>query len=129
MVMEWPSPCTDLLSFMDVQGGSLDEKTARHVMRQVIQTANICCERGVFHRDVKPENLLVNPDTMEVKLIDFGCGEMVCGVFPTAQDLYTISANIWTSPGLSEECCDMICAYLQPKPQKRLALKKMHLHD
>ncbi|KAK9960438.1 hypothetical protein ABG768_008293, partial [Culter alburnus] len=28
MIMERPSPCTDLLSFMDVQGGSLDEKTA-----------------------------------------------------------------------------------------------------
>lgn len=46
-------------------------------MQQVIQAANICCEHGIFHRDVKPEKLLENPDTMEVKLIDFGCGALV----------------------------------------------------
>ncbi|XP_043101689.1 serine/threonine-protein kinase pim-2-like [Puntigrus tetrazona] len=172
MVMERPSPCMDLLSFMELHGGILDERTARYVMRQVICAAKACFEKGVFHRDIKPENLLVNPDTMEVKLIDFGCGalmkksafkdfcgteqyfppeykfkgtyhakpmtvwslgivlfEMVCGDFPTAGDLYLIAANIWTRPGLSQECCDLICDCLQPKPKKRLALKKIHLHD
>lgn len=42
-------------------------------MWQVIHAANICCEHGVFHRDIKLENLLVNPDTLEVKLINFRC--------------------------------------------------------
>ncbi len=46
-------------------------------MWQVIHATNICCERGVFHRDIKLENLLVNLDTWEVKLIDFGCGTLM----------------------------------------------------
>ncbi|KAL0172183.1 hypothetical protein M9458_032494, partial [Cirrhinus mrigala] len=72
MVMERPMPCMDLKSFVKLHGECLDEGTARKVMRQVIEAANICVTRGVFHRDIKMENLLVNQDTMEVKLIDFG---------------------------------------------------------
>uniref|UniRef100_A0A8C1P3A7 non-specific serine/threonine protein kinase n=1 Tax=Cyprinus carpio TaxID=7962 RepID=A0A8C1P3A7_CYPCA len=74
MVMERPMPCMNLKSFVKLHGESLDEGTARNIMRQVIEAANVCVKRGVFHRDIKMENLLVNQDTMEVKLIDFGCG-------------------------------------------------------
>uniref|UniRef100_A0A672MPQ8 non-specific serine/threonine protein kinase n=1 Tax=Sinocyclocheilus grahami TaxID=75366 RepID=A0A672MPQ8_SINGR len=163
MVMERPVPCVDLFSFVDHHGGSLDEGTARNIMRQVTDAAKTCCERGVFHRDLKLENLLVNLDTIEVKLIDFGCGalmknsafksfsgtrpycppefnmkgryhakpttvwtlgfilyEMLCGECPTSYD---------RTNSFKEKCCQMICDCLQPDPQKRLSLDKMHLHD
>uniref|UniRef100_A0A9J8DD21 non-specific serine/threonine protein kinase n=1 Tax=Cyprinus carpio carpio TaxID=630221 RepID=A0A9J8DD21_CYPCA len=74
MVMERPMPSMDLRSFVKLHGERLDEGTARKVMRQAIEAANVCMKSGVFHRDIKMENLLVNQDTMEVKLIDFGCG-------------------------------------------------------
>ncbi|XP_043099129.1 serine/threonine-protein kinase pim-3-like [Puntigrus tetrazona] len=45
MVMERPSPCMDLLSFMELHGGILDERTARYVMRQVICAAKACFEK------------------------------------------------------------------------------------
>ncbi|KAL0192247.1 hypothetical protein M9458_010543, partial [Cirrhinus mrigala] len=72
MIMEQPMPCMDLKSFVKLHGESLDEGTARNVMRQVIKAADVCIKRGIFHWDIKMENLLVNQDTMEVKLIDFG---------------------------------------------------------
>lgn len=77
MVMERPMPCMDLFRFIKHHGGHLDEKTGRHIMCQAIHAVSVCCDRGVFHRDIKLENILVNPDTMEVKLIDFGCGAIV----------------------------------------------------
>ncbi|KAL0180750.1 hypothetical protein M9458_023156, partial [Cirrhinus mrigala] len=72
MVMERPVPCMDLKSFVKLHGECLDEGMARKVMRQVIRAADVCIKRGVFHRDIKMENLLVNQHTMQVKLIDFG---------------------------------------------------------
>ena len=30
--------------------------------------------RDVFHRDIKAENIIVNSETLETKVIDFGCG-------------------------------------------------------
>ncbi|XP_056111809.1 serine/threonine-protein kinase pim-2-like [Rhinichthys klamathensis goyatoka] len=77
MVLECPSPCESLAQFMRRHGGRLDEEKARHIMRQAVHAANVCCLRGVLHRDVKLDNLLINSETSEVKLIDFGCGDML----------------------------------------------------
>lgn len=77
MVLERPSPCEDLWHFCNRHEGVLDEDTARFIMAQATLAAHMCCRRGVFHRDVKLENLLVNTETLEVKLIDFGCGDLL----------------------------------------------------
>lgn len=55
----------------------LSEVMSQTIMRQVVGAAKHCCDRGVFHRDIKPENIIINPDTLEVKLIDFGCGDLM----------------------------------------------------
>lgn len=77
MVLERPSPCEDLFEFLEHQGGVLSEDLARLIMWQVAQAAHMCCRRGVLHRDIKLENLLFNKETLEVKLIDFGCGDLL----------------------------------------------------
>ncbi|KAG1952453.1 aurora kinase [Pimephales promelas] len=77
MVLECPSPCEDLIRFMKRHGGRLDEEKVRHIMRQTVHAANVCCDRRVLHRDIKLENLLINMETSEVKLIDFGCGDIL----------------------------------------------------
>ncbi len=68
MVMERPMPSMDLRSFVKLHGERPDEGTARKVIRQAIEAANVCIKRSVFHPDIKMENLLVNQDTMQVKL-------------------------------------------------------------
>ncbi|KAL1270657.1 hypothetical protein QQF64_029673 [Cirrhinus molitorella] len=77
MVLERPSPCKDLFDYAMLQGGFLSEDTAQVIMVQATKAAYMCCQRGVFHRDIKQENLLINPETLEVKLIDFGCGDLL----------------------------------------------------
>ncbi|XP_068074283.2 serine/threonine-protein kinase pim-2-like isoform X2 [Danio rerio] len=111
IIMERPIPCMDLFCFLNHNNGPLDEKTGRHIMRQAIHAVSVCFNRGVFHRDIKLENLLVNPDTLEVKLIDFGCGaiakesgyKVFCGTreyFPPEYELYgryhAQPATVWS---------------------------------
>ncbi|XP_058256996.1 serine/threonine-protein kinase pim-1-like [Hemibagrus wyckioides] len=77
LVLERPIPCMNLHKFRKFYGGRLSAAVSQTILRQVVRAAKHCCDCGVFHRDIKPENILINPDTLEVKLIDFGCGDLM----------------------------------------------------
>merc|ERR1712224_983478 len=56
-----------------VAKGSFSEAEAATVMRQLLSALADCHRRGVLHRDVKPENLLLtSSEGWELKLSDFG---------------------------------------------------------
>ncbi|KAI4892575.1 hypothetical protein NFI96_008644, partial [Prochilodus magdalenae] len=77
LILELPEPCKSLDDFLEDYGGYVTEDMARIIMRQSVLAASQCHKRGVLHRDIKLENLLINPDTLELKLIDFGCGDFI----------------------------------------------------
>ncbi|XP_056301404.1 serine/threonine-protein kinase spk-1-like [Danio aesculapii] len=81
MVLERPIPCVSVREFLRGHQGRIPEDVLRKIMFQATIAADTCCKRGVLHRDIKPGNLLINPETYEVKLIDFGCGELLIDGF------------------------------------------------
>ncbi|KAL2087816.1 hypothetical protein ACEWY4_016644 [Coilia grayii] len=76
IVLERPEPCQDLFNYMQEGKGYLDEPMAIHVMQQLVPVLLHCHSRGVVHRDVKPENILVTA-TMRIKLLDFGSASVL----------------------------------------------------
>ncbi|XP_016363078.1 serine/threonine-protein kinase pim-2-like [Sinocyclocheilus anshuiensis] len=77
LILEYPQPCKDLLKFMVNNMQLLDESQTRSLMYQAVLGAKHCLDRGVFHRDIKLNNFLINTKTNQVKLIDFGCSDLV----------------------------------------------------
>ncbi|XP_022518612.1 serine/threonine-protein kinase pim-2 isoform X6 [Astyanax mexicanus] len=77
LILERFYPCMDLNGFIQTYGGSVSEQMARHLMIQVVEAVIECQKRGVFHRDIKVDNILINTDTLKLKLIDFGCGDLI----------------------------------------------------
>ncbi|HEY9872847.1 MAG TPA: protein kinase [Candidatus Obscuribacterales bacterium] len=50
----------------------LSEEIAIHYIRQIGSALKVVHDRGLLHRDVKPENIILRQGTHEVLLIDFG---------------------------------------------------------
>ncbi|KAI9136131.1 protein serine/threonine kinase [Paraphysoderma sedebokerense] len=62
---------SDLKKFLDAYGGELDMGTVKNLMFQLLKGIAYCHEHRVLHRDLKPQNLLINKKG-ELKLADFG---------------------------------------------------------
>ncbi|WP_017302979.1 bifunctional serine/threonine-protein kinase/formylglycine-generating enzyme family protein [Spirulina subsalsa] len=54
------------------RGGVLSEEVALRYIRQVGAALNVMHEKGLLHRDIKPQNIMVRLPDDEAVLIDFG---------------------------------------------------------
>ncbi|XP_035494119.2 serine/threonine-protein kinase pim-1-like isoform X3 [Scophthalmus maximus] len=74
LVLERPFPSEDLSTYIFENGGSLQEKEAMDILKQLVDAAIGLQDRKVFHRDIKSENILIemSSSVQRVRLIDFG---------------------------------------------------------
>ncbi|XP_019480214.1 PREDICTED: serine/threonine-protein kinase MARK2-like [Hipposideros armiger] len=75
---------------------ALSEDQARPVFRQLISVVDHCHEKGIIHRDIKAENVLLDSH-MTAKLSDFGLG--------TFYDGSPLSSVCGTPPYFAPELC------------------------
>eukprot|EP00998_Keelungia_sp_KM082_P005873 NODE_2161_length_1123_cov_121.192771_g2143_i0.p1 GENE.NODE_2161_length_1123_cov_121.192771_g2143_i0~~NODE_2161_length_1123_cov_121.192771_g2143_i0.p1 ORF type:complete len:302 (+),score=51.58 NODE_2161_length_1123_cov_121.192771_g2143_i0:79-984(+) len=65
---------TDLKKYMDARNGRVEPPLIRHFVKQLLQGLQYCHDKCVLHRDLKPQNLLINERDNALKLADFGLG-------------------------------------------------------
>ncbi|XP_068191536.1 serine/threonine-protein kinase pim-2-like [Antennarius striatus] len=87
LVLERPLHCMDLLEYMERLTSPLEECEAKILGKQLVDSINEIHSKGVFHRDIKPDNILheTGPDGPDIRIIDFGCGTFL------TKEIYTSS--------------------------------------
>ena len=65
----------DLSEFIRKNNGSISEKATSYIISQISSALSFLSRRGIFHRDIKPQNiLLTDTDSLKptIKIGDFG---------------------------------------------------------
>ena len=97
LVMEYEPQFVDLFYYID-QHGVMTSSEAAHILRQLLDICSYLALQGVDHRDIKDENILYNPSTKQIKLIDFGSASLLTSAqytFFRGTDVY-IPPEFWT---------------------------------
>jgi serine/threonine protein kinase len=80
----------DLKRFLDSNEGPLDRMLIKSYTYQMLRGLNFCHARGVMHRDLKPQNLLVTKDG-RLKIADFGLARAFCPpIRPLTHEVVTL---------------------------------------
>ncbi|CAO3687583.1 unnamed protein product [Rhizopus stolonifer] len=61
-----------------VRHGKLDEADARRFARQIISALDYMHRNSIVHRDLKIENILLDKEHKNIKVVDFGLSNLYC---------------------------------------------------
>ena len=70
------------------------EEDIRRAMHEILDTLSYLHQQEIVHRDIKPDNILYDPDTHKIKLVDFGISKRFVrrGSFI---DMWTITGTLY----------------------------------
>ena len=68
--------CLDLFDYIS-ERDYLQEIEAREFFRKIVNIVSDIESSGVVHRDIKDENIIVDLETKELKIIDFGASGLL----------------------------------------------------
>jgi len=85
---------SDLKRFMKARSGHLDPRTVRSFAHQLMEGIEYCHSHRVIHRDLKPQNLLIDGGK-RIKIADFGLARAFC--IPVPKYTHEV-VTVWYRP-------------------------------
>jgi len=85
LIMEYVEG-TDLAKHVS-ENGPLPHITALRYVRQVLLGLEHAHSRGIIHRDIKPQNLMLTPGADQVRILDFGLASLAQAAAPESGEL------------------------------------------
>uniref|UniRef100_A0A169WUJ1 non-specific serine/threonine protein kinase n=1 Tax=Daucus carota subsp. sativus TaxID=79200 RepID=A0A169WUJ1_DAUCS len=101
--------------------GKLSEAVGRRLFQQLIDAVSYCHDKGIFHRDLKLENVLVDA-VGNIKVSDFGLSAL-------PQHLQIFKGETQIPKWLSPEAKHLIRRILDPNPSTRITMSEIKEHD
>ena len=67
----------DLHTFLKEKKEEIEESGIACIMKQIFSVLAYLKGKNIVHRDIKEDNILINPNNLHIKLIDFGAAKML----------------------------------------------------
>lgn len=96
LVMEYVHGVS-LRDLLDIRGGRLPEEEAVRYGRQMAEALAYAHGQGVFHSDIKPENVLITEDGI-AKAVDFGIAQTVNRTLSTGEARSILGTIAYLAP-------------------------------
>ena len=126
----------DLTQVLEERRGNIDEKVCAYILRKTLEALYYLHSRGIVHRDIKSDNILVNREG-DIKLADFGYATQlykqkrgtvsqvgtICWMAPELirlQKNYNHKVDIWSFGIFAMEIADGQPPYISEKQAKVL---------
>ncbi|CAJ1057064.1 serine/threonine-protein kinase pim-1-like [Xyrichtys novacula] len=98
LVLERPVTCMDLHCYVLETGSHITESEGKILTKQLVDALIEIHSRGVFHNDIKVDNILIEYDSAvpRARLIDFGCSTFLTeGTYHSPQGTPEFSSPEW----------------------------------
>jgi 5'-AMP-activated protein kinase, catalytic alpha subunit len=74
IVMKKIDHVIDLYEFL-IPTGTVPESTTQIIIKQLVNILSVCKKKGILHNDVSDSNILINPETLQITLINFNAAQ------------------------------------------------------
>ena len=97
-IMEYvPQTLSDLIVQNRKNHTKFDDLTLKIFSYQMLKCIGYLHSLGICHRDIKPQNILIDPEDCTLKLCDFGCAKHLV---PTESNISYICSRFYRPPEL-----------------------------
>lgn len=98
---------TDLQKMFSRNKYSFERRFVNHIISSIVETLRQMHEHGIIHRDLKPGNMMYNPKTKQVFLVDMGLSKRYIDPVTKQHIQYITNKSLCGTPRFASRNCHL----------------------